>query len=125
MRIVTKAFFDTSSIEKTEGTIAVMDFLASPVSVSKMIVATENHMPALAGVVEELEERFGDSDTFPLNHDGEDKHAPNRRNVGWMVRFIMREYGYSPVANSERTRIGSNSGSKYFRNAAVYEKTDE
>lgn len=125
MRIITKSFFESSSIEKTEGTVAVMDFLASPSSVNKMILATEQHIPALAGVVEELEELFGDSDTFPLNHEGEDKHAPNRRNVGWMVRFIMREYGYSPVANSERTRIGSNSGSKFFRNAAVYEKTDD
>lgn len=125
MRIITKNFFESSSIPQTEDSVAIMDFLSSPGNVSKMIVASEKHLPALSAVVEELEQRFGDCDTFPLNHDGEDKNAPNRRNVGWMVRFIMREYGYSPVVNSERTRIGSNSGSKYFRNAAVYEKTDD
>lgn len=125
MRLITKKFFETSTIEKNKDTIGAMDFLSSPGIVRQMIIATEKHNPALSGVVAELEDRFADCELFPLNHEGEDKNAKNRRNVGWMVRFIMREYGYTPIENSERTRIGSNSGSRFFGNAAVYEKTDE
>ncbi len=125
MRHITRQFFEDSSIDRNADTIAVMDFLASPQSVNKMIIATEKRSPALAGVVEELENRFADCEKFPLNHEGEGKNAKNRRNVGWMVRYIMREYGYTPLADSERTRIGSNSGSRFFGNAAVYEKTED
>lgn len=39
-----------------------------------------------------------------------------------MVRFVMREFGYAPIEKSDRTRIGSNSGSKYFGNASLYKK---
>lgn len=95
MRLITKKFFETSTIEKNKDTIGAMDFLSSPGIVRQMIIATEKHNPALSGVVAELEDRFADCELFPLNHEGEDKNAKNRRNVGWMVRFIMREYGYT------------------------------
>ncbi|WP_334196463.1 hypothetical protein [Muricomes intestini] len=125
MRLITKKFFDTSLIEKNEDTIAAMDFLCNPENVQKMINASESHYPALSAVVAELEEKFADSEGFPLHHDAPDKNAKNRRNVGWMVRFIMREFGYAPIEKSDRTRIGSNSGSKYFGNASLYEKVNE
>ena len=68
---------------------------------------------------------------FPLNHNAADSNAPNRRNIGWMVRFVMKAYGYTPISKGfpdsndsiERTRIGKFSGSKYFGTAAVYAKT--
>ncbi len=131
MASITTEFFKSSSIPKNQDTVAVMDFLSQPESVNKMIVMSEVGLPALAGVVKELEERFGDCQHFPLNHDAEDSNAPNRRNVGWMVKFIMKHYGYTPIAKglsganggSERTRIGDFSGSKYFGTAAVYAKT--
>lgn len=123
MRQITKDFFKASKIEKNRDTIAVMDFLSSPNNVQKMIAASQIHTPALSAVVAELEEKFGDSEGFPLNYDAPDKNAQNRRNVGWMVRHVMREVGYTPVANSERTRIGSNSGAKFFGNASLYEKS--
>ena len=125
MRLITKKFFETSSIEKNEDSIAVMDFLSSPEIVQKMISASEAHCPALSAIVAELEERFANSNGFPLHHDAPDKNAKNRRNVGWMVRFVMREFGYAPVENSDRTRIGSNSGSKYFGNASLYKRVNE
>lgn len=122
MRLITKKFFESSLIEKNEDTIAVMDFLSNPVNVQKMINASEAHYPALSAVVAELEEKFAYSEGFPLHHDAPDKNAKNRRNVGWMVRFVMREFGYTPIEKSDRTRIGSNSGSKYFGNASLYKK---
>lgn len=125
MRQITEKFFESSTIEKNEDTIATMDFIACPESVCKMINATNAHYPALSGIVAELEEKFGDCEGFPLNHNAADKNAKNRRNVGWMVRFVMREFGYSPLEYSDRTRIGSNSGSKYFGNASLYEKTTD
>lgn len=124
MRIITKEFFKTTRIPCNEDTIRVMDFLAHPKNIDKMIQATNNERPALSAIVAALEELFGDCKKFPLNHEAEDKNAKNRRNVGWMVRYIMREYGYVPKEYSEKTRIGSKSGAKYFINAAIYERIE-
>ncbi|MEG1958151.1 MAG: hypothetical protein RR071_10535 [Lachnospiraceae bacterium] len=124
MRKITAKFANSTSIELNKDVIAVFEFISSPDSVIKMIEATDNGKPALSGIVRELEERFGNCEGFPLNHNGPGKNAKNRRNVGWIVRFVMREYGYMPLADSERTRIGADSKSRYFGNAAVYEKMD-
>lgn len=120
MRLITKKFFETSSIEKNSDTIAVMDYLCHPNTVLKMINAINSGMPALSGIVSELEEQFAFSEGFPLHNNAPDKNAKNRRNVGWMVRFVLREFGYAPIDKSDKTRIGSNSGSKYFGNASLY-----
>lgn len=124
MREITTRFANNTTIELNEDVIALVDFIASPDCVSKMIEATMIGKPALGAIVREVEERFGDSDGMPLNHKGPGKNAKNRRNVGWIVRFIMREYGFTPISDSERTRIGADSRSKYFGNAAVYRRTD-
>lgn len=124
MEKILQKFIDNTSIEINQDVVNVFQFLASPDTVQKMIDASENGKPALAPVVHELEERFGDCEGFPLNHDGPGKNAKNRRNVGWMVRFIMREYGYTSIENSERTRMGADAGSKFFGNAAVYHCTN-
>lgn len=124
-------FFNSSSIPENPDTIKVVDFLSKPESVNKMIAMSEVGLPALTGVVKEIEEQFGDCESFPLNHDAENSNAPNRRNVGWMVRFIMKTYGYTPISKGlpgandtvERTRIGKFSGAKYFGTSAVYAKT--
>lgn len=131
MNQLTANFFANSSIPQNQDTVRVMDFLSRPESVNKMIVMSEVGLPALTGIVKELEDLFGNCKLFPLNHDAEDANAPNRRNIGWMVRFVMKAYGYTPIAKGfsdtndglERTRIGKFSGSKYFGTAAVYAKT--
>jgi len=105
-------------------TLAVMDFLCEPQNVKKMIEASNNHSPALSAVVGELEERFAYADGFPLNTDNT-KNAANRRNVGWMVRYVMREYGYYPIKSSDKTRIGRKTGAKYFQNASLYQQVKE
>lgn len=124
MQKITQKFMENTSIDINEDVIKVFEFIASPDSVQKMITSTDNGKPALAGIVHELEERFADCEGFPLNHEGPGKNAKNRRNVGWMIRFVMREYGYTPIDNSERTRIGADAGSEYFGNAAVYHFTN-
>lgn len=131
MNKITEEFFASSSIPQNQDTIRIMDFLSHPESVNQMIAMSKVGLPALTGVVKELETSFGNCEFFPLNHDAKDSNAPNRRNIGWMVRFIMRSYGYTPIIKGfentndsmERTRIGKFSGSKYFGTAAVYAKT--
>ncbi len=124
---ITTDFFKSSSIDQNVDTVAIMDYLSSPESVNKMIVLADLGLPSLSGVVKELENRFANCTLFPLNHNAPDCNAPNRRNIGWMVKYIMREYGYTPTIKgldaNGNTRIGKFSGSKYFGNAAVYAKT--
>jgi len=128
---ITTDFFKSSRIQHTLDSDAVMDFLSEPESVNQMIAMSKIGVPALAGVVRELENRFANCSDFPLNHNAANSNAPNRRNVGWMVRHIMQLYGYTPVAsgylnsetNVERTRLGKYAGSRYFATAAVYSKT--
>lgn len=124
MRKIAKQILEKTTIGKNRDIEAVIEFIAAPGSVDRMIVATMAGKPALAGIVKELEQRFGNCKGMPLNHEAPDKNAPNRRNIGWIVKYVMAEYGYVPLPNSERTRIGADSGSKYFTSAAVYKKAD-
>ncbi len=131
MNQITIEFFKDSTIPQNQDTVRIMDFLSNPESVNKMIVMSEVGLPALTGVVKELEEQFGNCSLSPLNHDAEDSNAPNRRNIGWMVRFIMKKFGYTVIKkglsnandNPERTRISKFSGVQYFGTSAVYAKT--
>ena len=124
MRKVAKKIINKTSIAKNKDTQSVIEFISEPKNVAKMLAATKAGKPALSGIVQELEERFGDCEGMPLNHDGPGRNASNRRNIGWIVRYVMAEYGYTPLPNSDRTRIGADSGSNYFTSASVYKKSD-
>ncbi len=115
MRLITNAFFKASTIKKNKSSIELFDFLAAPGSVSKMISASSFNLPALSAIVKDMEDRFAKSKEFPFSD------VENRRAVGWMIRFIMEQYGYKRVTKSERTRIGVKSGAKYFKTAPIYE----
>ena len=93
MSQITTDFFNSSTILPNEDTVRVMNFLSQPESVNRMIVMSKVGLPSLTGVVKELENLFGDCELFPLNHNAENSNAPNRRNIGWMVRFVMKAYG--------------------------------
>ncbi len=125
MRKIARKILGKTTIEKNRDTRAIVAFISSPDSVDRMIAATKAGKPALSGIVKELEIRFANCKGFPLNHDAADKNAPNRRNIGWIVKYVMAEYGYAPISNSERTRIGADSGSKFFGSAAVYERVED
>ncbi|WP_347488020.1 hypothetical protein ABDB91_12365 [Desulfoscipio sp. XC116] len=124
MKTITSEFFKNSSIPKNQDSEAAMEFLTRPENVNLMLSATQMGLPALAGVVAELEEKFANCKLFPLNHEAGDANAPHRRNVGWMVRHVMGKYGYTPAKGmqlNERTRLGR--FAKFFGTAAIYEKT--
>lgn len=121
---ICKSFWNTSKIVQNDDVREMFKFLISPESVYKMIMAAEFSLPSLTFVVKDLErlsENFVDA---PLNHDGQYQNAVNRQNVGRMVKFIMKEFGYEPVDGklSERARLPKFSGSKYFSTSAVYAK---
>lgn len=118
MRKIAKQILDKTTIGKNRDIQAVVEFISEPDSVDRMITATRAGKPALAGIAKELEQRYGDCKGMPLNN------VANRRNIGWIVKYVMAEYGYEPLPNSERTRIGVDSGSKYFTSAAIYKKVD-
>ncbi len=125
MTALTKKFFSNSKINPTQDAIDIMDFLTSADSVDRMLIMADLGLPSLSGVVSELEAKFGNSKDFPLNHKGPGQNATNRQNIGRMIKFIMREFGYSPVdgGHSDRARLRDFANSKYFSTAAVYAKT--
>ena len=117
-------FWNISKIAPNNEVKAIFKFLVSPESVYKMMMASDFGLPSLTFVVkdlEELSEKFTDA---PLNHNGQYQNAVNRQNVGRMVKYIMREFGYEPIVGklNERARLPKFSGSKYFSTSAVYAK---
>ena len=121
---ITQQFFKKTAIPLNNDTEMIVDFLSSPEAVNRMQVVSLIGLPALVGVVQELESRFGNLNGFPLNHDAPNSNAPNRRSIGWIIRYIMKQYGWLPIkseAFSERTRVGR--FSRYFGTAALYEKS--
>lgn len=124
MRKIAEKIINKTSIVKNKDVQSVIEFISDPKNVAKMLAATKAGKPALSGIVQELEERFGNCEGMPLNYDGPSRNAQNRRNIGWLVRYVMAEYGYIPLPNSDRTRIGADSGSKYFTCSSVYKKSD-
>lgn len=117
-------FFSQSAIHRNADTEKMLDFLLQPESVEKMIIASEFELPALTFVVEDLEKIFGQCTNAPLDHNGQHQNAVHRQNIGRMVKYVMREFGYEPIDGklSERARLPKFSGSKYFSTSAVYAK---
>lgn len=125
MNQIGRAFLSKTKLDVNNSDIvAIVDFLSSADSINKMIVVSDLGLPALTGVVKDLEEKICKLQRFSLNHDAPDHNAPNRRSIGWMIKFIMKQVGYSPVDGglSERARLRDFAGSKYFSTSAIYQK---
>lgn len=122
MNYIVRLFLASSKIKETKsGTVEqIMEFLTMPENVNAMIEMAKVDLPPLLGVVEELETRFADSD-FPLNHDGPHRNSANRRNIGWMIRFILKEFGYAPIRNKQGSVTHK---ARYFSSGALYKKVD-
>lgn len=118
-------FFSQSAIHRNTDTEKMLDFLLQPESVERMIIASEFELPALTFVVKDLEKKFGQCANAPLDHNGQHQNAVHRQNIGRMVKYVMREFGYEPIDGklSERARLPKFSGSKYFSTSAVYVKS--
>lgn len=95
---------------------AVFDFLCMPENIHNMIVMSNLGLPAISGLVKELETRFANSPTFPLTE------GTNRQLVGKMAKHILGYFGYEPVANGqdERGQLRNFTGAKIFKTASVY-----
>lgn len=132
MSQIVNEFFASSSIPDNPDSRGAMELLAKPESVAGMIAMSEAGIPALVAVVHKLEAEYATSAGFPLTGR---ENATNRRNTGWMIRYIMREFGYSPVDNptadrgpeekAERTRLKRFTGTNCFSTSAVYSRTNQ
>lgn len=125
MNSIGKRYLQTTKMNKNnQDFIDVVDFISSEASINKMMVFSDVGLPALTGIVQELEDKFANCPGFPLNHNAPNHNAPNRRTVGWIIKFVMRQVGYVPVEGglSERARLRDFSGNKYFATSAIYSK---
>ncbi|MBZ9623677.1 hypothetical protein G9F71_012535 [Clostridium sp. FP2] len=109
------------------GVEEVMDYLVNPTIIDKMIIASEMDLPVLTLIAKDLENKFDKNSNFPVVVTDLNKNALGRQNVGRMIKFIMAQYGYTPIDGglSERARIPAVSGSEYFSTSGIYKKTEE
>ena len=117
-------FFSSSKIHRNVDTEKMLIYLLQPEAINKMMIASEFELPALTFIVADLEKKFKDCKNAPLNHEGQYQNALHRQNIGRMIKYIMREFGYVPIDGkiNERARLPKFSGSKYFSTSAVYAK---
>ena len=97
------------------GVDEVMDYLVDPAIIVKMIIASQMELPVLTLIAKDLENKFDKISNFPVVTTDDNKNATFRQNVGRMIKFIMAQYGYTPIDGglSERARIPAVSGSGY------------
>lgn len=110
-----------------KGVEEVMDYLVDPVIIVKMIIASEMELPVLTLMVKDLEKKFDKNSNFPVVITDDNKNATARQNVGRMIKFVMAQFGYTPIDGglSERARIPAVSGTEHFSTSGIYKKTDE
>ena len=108
------------------GVEEIMDYLVSPDIINKMIIASEMELPVLTLIAKDLEKKFDKNSNFPVVVINNEKNSLARQNVGRMIKYIMKQYGYTPIDGglSERARIPAISGSEYFSTSGIYKKTD-
>lgn len=109
------------------GVEEVMDYLVDPATINKMIIASEMELPVLTLIAKELEIKFNKDSNFPVVVTADNKNSTARQNVGRMIKFIMAQFGYTPIEGglSERARIPAISGAEYFSTSGIYRKTHE
>lgn len=110
-----------------KGVEEAMDYLVNPVIIDKMVIASEMELPVLTLIGRDLEKKFNKNSNFPVVITADNKNATARQNVGRMIKYIMSQYGYTPVDGglSERARIPAISGTQHFSTSGIYKKTDE
>lgn len=96
---------------------AVFNLLCKSENIHNMMVFTKSKLPAISGIVKDLESTFANAPLFPL------ADHKNRQIVGRMVKFILGHFGYEPLVGGldERARLRNFSEAKLFKTASVYE----
>ena len=110
-----------------KGVEEAVDYLVDPAIIVKMIIASEMDLPVLTLIAKDLEKKFDKNSSFPVVVTDDNKNTTARQNIGRMIKFIMAQYGYTPIDGglSERARIPAVSSSEYFSTSGVYKKTGE
>lgn len=122
MNEIGKGYLEKTGLKSSEGLYKVVDFLSSPESVCKMVVVSELGLPAITAVVKELEEKYSNFEDFELNTNKKE-NAANRRTVGWMIKYILKQYGFFPMeVDGSRMRLRKFSCNRFFMSGAVYSK---
>ncbi len=128
--LIVDEFMNTTKMEPAETVRDIMLFLCDPLSVNAMIEATKRGKPALTGVVEALEDKLKDSVTFSLSNSPYNNFV-NRQNIGRMIKFIMKRFGYVPDKtgrvgvrnkNGEITTKTAMDKGHLFASAAIYKR---
>ena len=102
--------------KKYEDNLSIKDiynFLYDPISIDKMIKANDLGMPALSGVVKELENKFSNRTDIDLGNN------EIRQLIGCMVEEIIHDFGYK----SRVQRTVKNT--EYFKSATHYEPDED
>lgn len=110
---------------RRKGVEDITEYLFRDEIIDRMIIASDLEMPVLTLIAKDLETKFDENSDFPLVVTEDNKNAVYRQNVGRVIKFIMLEYGYTPIDGglSERARIPAVSGARYFSTSAIYAKT--
>lgn len=98
----------------------ILIFLLAYKTIVRMISYTINGLPALTGIVRELERDYGGLPDFDLTN------RRNRQTVGRMIKWVMEKYGYSVVKGqyTARNRLRDFAGARLFTVSAIYEQND-
>lgn len=112
---------------KKDGVKKIAEYLSSPEVVNRMIIASELNLPALTLIVSDLEKKFHENSDFPVVVFEDNANATARQNVGRIIKFVMKKYGYVPVSDKseERTRIPAIANSRFFSTCAIYARSEE
>ncbi|KOR64109.1 hypothetical protein [Clostridium botulinum] len=107
------------------GVEEIIDYLVCPETINKMIIASEMELPVLTLIAKDLEKIFDKNSNFPVVINGNNKNSTARQNVGRIIKYIMKQYGYTLIVGglSERARIPAISGAEYFSTSGIYKKT--
>lgn len=116
-----QAFCQSFSFKNCTGNLDaqnIFDFLCKPENIHNMIVFSDLKLPAISGIVSQIEEKFANASQFPLDD------YRNRQTVGRMAKFVLGHFGYEPIAGGldERAKLRNFSNAKLFVTASVYEK---
>ena len=72
-----------STLENNTGAQDVFDFLNEPANIHNMIIFSNLGLPALSGLVSDLEKKFANDPDFPLSD------FRHRQVVGKMIKYIF------------------------------------
>ncbi|MCW2276951.1 hypothetical protein [Heliophilum fasciatum] len=90
----------------------IFELLSDLENVNKMILTSQADKPALSACIQQIEELFGEQNTFDLTDDF------TKQALGTMVKVVLQPFGYDAIKQKDMPK----GLSKYVRSASVYSK---